>query len=272
MAYSQIPTRSSTDPNASADINQLQDNIDIISPESSTLATNRTILDTDSDNTIFFTTGSGSTRTITLPAAANNIDREITVLKVDAGTTAGLISGTINGLSNYALYRQWAGVTLKSNGTDWYSIRNIGINLFDDTDSTIRSQATPVAGTWYQPSGSNLEITVTPGVYVLRCNFIIENNITGVGQGAMQAQLDTDTVTPGGFLIDTLYQAGAMIVGANITQSISMQIITNPTQFNTSTTIRPSVRVINWASTPTFGTLYMRNDVGVAKISAERVG
>lgn len=85
-----------------------------------------TILDGDGYTTIFVTTGS-STRTITLPAAANNVGRSITIKKVDNGTgkvtLARTGADTIDGSTGFSIgvgaVNQYHYITLVSDGTIW---------------------------------------------------------------------------------------------------------------------------------------------------------
>lgn len=77
-----------------------------------------TITDTDGFDGIDMTTGS-SDRTVTLPAAANNTGRTLTIRKIDSGTGQLVISGTINGFANINYAYQYDGGTIISNGTVW---------------------------------------------------------------------------------------------------------------------------------------------------------
>jgi hypothetical protein len=88
---------------------------------------NYTITDTDGFDTILVTTSS-STITITLPAAANNTGRELTIKKADSGsgkitiTRAG--SDTIDGYTTTDIgdgaANQYSYLSLISDGTNWY--------------------------------------------------------------------------------------------------------------------------------------------------------
>lgn len=76
------------------------------------------ITDTDGFSTISMTTA-GTNRAVTLPAAANNTRRMITVKKVDTGTGLCTVTGTINGVSNFILADQDDFVSVVSNGTNY---------------------------------------------------------------------------------------------------------------------------------------------------------
>lgn len=84
-----------------------------------------TVLDTDGYRHIDVTTGS-TTRTITLPTAADNTDRLITVMKADTGTGFVTVDGegaeTINGKTTYQLFGQYDSVTLRCTGSAWLVI------------------------------------------------------------------------------------------------------------------------------------------------------
>lgn len=77
-----------------------------------------TITDSDNIGTVSMTTSS-TNRAVTLPTAANNTNRIISVKKVDTGTGKCTVTGTVNGVSNFVLVDQDDFVTVQSNGTDW---------------------------------------------------------------------------------------------------------------------------------------------------------
>jgi hypothetical protein len=83
---------------------------------------NYTILDNDGYRHILVTTGA-SNRTITLPTAADNTDRMITIKKVDSGVGIVIIDGegaeTIDGATTYTLDTQYQQLTIVCNGTSW---------------------------------------------------------------------------------------------------------------------------------------------------------
>jgi hypothetical protein len=195
MAYVQIPGRDENDPNASADINQLNDNIEALkggtpatAPTTTIedLATDKlaiadiddtpaddadtavsskwiydniskafkvktssaksgdyTITDTDGIETILMTTGA-SNRTVDLPTAADNTDRELTLLKVDSGAGYLIIDGEGGETIDFAGVAQTTitvelqdkGIRIKCNGTSWQILDVIGAEI-DDISGTL---------------------------------------------------------------------------------------------------------------------------------------
>lgn len=81
------------------------------------------VTDTDNVSLVLMTTA-GTNRTVTLPTAADNTHRVITVKKVDSGTGQTIIDGegaeTIDGAANVKLYKQYESVTLVCDGTAWH--------------------------------------------------------------------------------------------------------------------------------------------------------
>lgn len=86
-----------------------------------------TVTDTDTIGTIFVTTGA-PTPTITLPAAANNVNRIITIKKIDSGVGMAIVSGSgpdfVSG--TIQLYDQNESIQLQSDGTNWLVIASAG--------------------------------------------------------------------------------------------------------------------------------------------------
>src|SRR5690606_16681057 len=80
---------------------------------------NFTITDNDNVRTVGMTTGA-STYTVTLPSAANNTDRIITVTKVDSYT--GGYCAVTDGSSTWKLPGRGDAVTWQSDGTNWQII------------------------------------------------------------------------------------------------------------------------------------------------------
>lgn len=89
------------------------------------------VTDTDGYRHIHFTTAN-SDRTCTLPTAADNTDRIITVRKVDSGTGNVTVKGeaagekidSISGTTGILLDAQYMQITLVSDGTQWWTIAN----------------------------------------------------------------------------------------------------------------------------------------------------
>jgi hypothetical protein len=114
------------------DINQIQKKDWF---KSYSITANYTIADNDNIKTIYVTT-STNTITVTLPTAANNLDRVIEIIKIDSAfdkTGAGskiIIDGesgeTINGQTTIEIEVQYCGLRIKCDGTGWYIIDELG--------------------------------------------------------------------------------------------------------------------------------------------------
>lgn len=131
----------------------------------STKSADYTITDTDGIETILMTTG-GTNRTVTLPTAADNVNRVITVKKVDSGTGFVTVDGEgaelINGVATFPMYFRWDWIKIFCDGTSWYTIAK--------QDSTPWTSVSLTYGTTNQPTnqtakyrrvGSNLEVQGT---------------------------------------------------------------------------------------------------------------
>lgn len=77
---------------------------------------NYVITDTDGVGTVLINTAGVA---ITLPAAANNTGRELTIIKNVSTNTASQITGTINGVSNPDLDFYHEAITITSDGSSW---------------------------------------------------------------------------------------------------------------------------------------------------------
>lgn len=84
-----------------------------------------TVLDSDGYKRILVSTGA-TDRTITLPTAADNEGREITIIKTDSGAGNLIVDGEgaelINARASTELFGQYAKVTLFCDGTKWYTL------------------------------------------------------------------------------------------------------------------------------------------------------
>lgn len=128
MAYSAVPTRSSSDPNSAADVNQLQENItrtrnDWIGTVYAITA-NYTITDTDGYGKIFVNSTGGDI-TVTLPTLADNLNRTITIVCTHQGgkiTIDGEGGETLNGQNEYYLMGQYDRITVIAQSSEWYVI------------------------------------------------------------------------------------------------------------------------------------------------------
>jgi len=79
---------------------------------------NYTILDNDYYSIVEVTTGD-TDRIITLPSLANNLKREISIIKIDRGTGVVTATGTINGQTNVILPRINSKIALYGNSSEW---------------------------------------------------------------------------------------------------------------------------------------------------------
>lgn len=103
-----------------------------------------TITDTDAIRTVLMTTA-GTNRTVTLPTAADNTNRIITVKKVDSGAGYVIIDGegteTIDGAPVAVIALIYGEITLQCDGSNWHTISksNFETDLLGDVSSTLRS-------------------------------------------------------------------------------------------------------------------------------------
>lgn len=95
----------------------------IVKTLSSAKSADYTVLDDDGVSSIFMTTSS-TDRTVTLPTAADNTGRIITVKKVDSGSGSVTLDGesteTIDGATTKTIYAQYDSITVKCDGTAWF--------------------------------------------------------------------------------------------------------------------------------------------------------
>lgn len=242
--------------------------------KSHSVSANYTFTDVDKIKTLFVTTSTG-TITVTLPGA-DNLDRVIEIMKIDSGSGKITVDGegaeTINGTIQFTIFEKYTGIRIKSNGTNWIIVNIIGKIQQSITDNVIRSQALPVAATWYQPAGANLSLTIEPGIYIFGSNILLHGYLSSAGAAATQIQLDTDIVSPfGAGLLDTGFQTNVNDFGSKAFNANTSSIITNKIIIAATSTVRISVRYYIWSGAPTLGTLYLRNDILTGRLTAERI-
>lgn len=93
-----------------------------------TITANYTILTNDGYSTIL-ADATGGAVLVSLPSAAANTGREITVKKIDSSANEVIVdSGTIDGKSSRSLTAQYEWVRLVSDGTVWFEIAASGSN------------------------------------------------------------------------------------------------------------------------------------------------
>ena len=124
-----------------------------------------TVTDTDGYRHIHVTT-STTDRTITLPTAADNTDRMLSVLKVDSDSGTVTIDGegaeTINGASNFILTSINDKATIVCDGSGWYVVSSelagtytpTASNLANITSSSVQSHMYSRVGRIVTVSGS----------------------------------------------------------------------------------------------------------------------
>lgn len=115
------------------------------------------ITTTDGYETILVTTGA-SNRTVTLPLAADNDGRKITIKKVDSGVGTLILDGngaeTIDGATTYTLTSRNQQLTVVCNGTSWSIISG----KFADSNNTgsVTTSAQTFSGVKTFSNGINL--------------------------------------------------------------------------------------------------------------------
>ena len=119
------------------DIPQIIHRLNKLSKASIAKSVDYLILDNDKFSLIRMTTGSGTDKTVTLPTAADNKDREISLIKADSGSNYAILDGegaeTIDYLgiqqTTITIELQGRGIVVKSNGTSWDVIEVIGAKI-----------------------------------------------------------------------------------------------------------------------------------------------
>jgi len=127
MTWPTIPNTFS--PNTKAVSSQVNANFtalkDAISSYVQKTNTDYTITDIDGYRVILVSTGNTG-RTITLPTAADNAQRIITIKKIDSGTGTVTIDGegaeTIDGATTFVIDKRYDSVTIQCDGSAWYAI------------------------------------------------------------------------------------------------------------------------------------------------------
>ena len=210
-----------------------------------------TILDTDGFQTILVTTGA-STRTMTLPLAANNVGRVITFKKVDSG--AGKItivrsgSNTIDGYTTTDIgtgsINQYAYLTVFSDGTNWSVVGCGGevLESFNDTSTSASGTgAWAVVGSIVLPAG---EFDVIGTVVLIR-NAATFSSIDS--QAAISAQ--TGSTAPSEALVKTvgIYQLGSQLnTFTNLTMPTpNVRVINDGTNLTVAGTQTSAVQTVN---------------------------
>lgn len=201
-----------------------------------------TITDTDGIETVLVTTGS-TTRTITLPTAADNAYRKIIVKKVDSGTGLVTIDGegseTIDGATTVSLGYQYGFAELVCDGTSWHLVNLMECGNYTASTSSLSNldAATFSAGSFMrimnrvQISGlisvdataaSSFSFDMSLPTFVTN-NFTSANLASGNFQGAgaavmgrIESKSSSTLVTFNGFASDTAANAQRFNLLVNI--------------------------------------------------------
>lgn len=121
MSYSALPTRTSADPNSSADVNTLQANISTCHCNHVIKTADYVITDTDDYNLILVNSTAGNV-TITLPTLADNQNRRIKIVSSHAGgkiTIDGEGAETLNGVTAFYLQGQYDHIEVAGCTNEW---------------------------------------------------------------------------------------------------------------------------------------------------------
>jgi len=110
------------------DIRTLKEDVAGIGGSSYATSSDYTILDDDGYDMILVTTGA-ATKTITLPTAADNVDRVIEIMKVDDGAGKVTVDGegaeTVGGFATIDALYEYTGYYLRCDGSNWIVIQYI---------------------------------------------------------------------------------------------------------------------------------------------------
>ena len=115
---------------------------------------NYTVQDDDGFRLIRVTTGA-SDRTITLPTAADNVDRILHILKDDSGAGLVIVDGEsaerIDGAMDITIVNRYDSVTLYCDGADWFVLNNISAFSRTQKDSTDAAAAQIILTSIHSP-------------------------------------------------------------------------------------------------------------------------
>jgi hypothetical protein len=147
--------------------------------------------------------------TITLPDPTANKDVEFLIHKIDSSTNKVIFSGTISGMTDVKLFKQYDDIRIKSNGTSWLKIgklnstnectadprgvttpRYFGEEILDTTHNITYSSTGLTTADWIQTSITAKNAAVASGLSG-DTNFIKGGSGDGAGAGG-----DID-LTPG---------------------------------------------------------------------------
>lgn len=203
-----------------------------------TLSADYPILDNDGYDVIFMTTGA-STRTVTLPVAANNSGRVITIMKADSG--AGKITVSRGSSDNIDAYtttdigtgaaNQYAWIQVCSDGLNWYVI-GCGGEVIEGTGTSGTTGVTT--------AGNQDSIALASGEWDVTANFIARpNTATGISSSDLEWAISLNSasftgctfgsgnytaidITAGG---TTVWRNGSLYRRVNLTAAQSVYLV-----------------------------------------------
>ena len=122
---------------------------------------NYTVQDDDGFRLIRVTTGA-SDRTITLPTAADNVDRILHILKDDSGAGLVIVDGEsaerIDGAMDITIVNRYDSVTLYCDGADWFVLNNISAFSRTLVDGIDAAAANKTLTSIHSPGDANYTI------------------------------------------------------------------------------------------------------------------
>lgn len=236
------------------------------------LSANYTVLDNDGYRHIQVSTGA-SNRTITLPTAADNGDRMITIVKTDSGVGTVIVDGegaeTIDGATTITISAQYASVTLVCNGTAWLSTNPQGGLIKGNAAGT--AIGTGFIGEQKRAVVSSPSNFAATGTYGDATSITLETGVWDISL-VLYAQANGATVT--------LVQAGVSTTSGNsatgLTFGDNASVSLPPTSTSDTNISIPQYRVLVTAASTVYY-LKVRADYTVAtpryqaRISAVRV-
>jgi hypothetical protein len=202
---------------------------------------NYSITDTDGYDTILVSTGA-SQRTITLPAAATNNGRKLTIKKTDSGVGTILIdtpgSETIDGASQNSITQRYAFVVLECDGSNW-QVTAVGGDYLEGI-------ATAVAGGADNVGKAVSSVSLTEGLWLVDAQVqYVSNNTTATAN--VNSGIDISSTANSGAGTSAYSQIGLQLIAANNGVSLGIAIIpgvkirvTSPTTYYLNATARYS--------------------------------
>ena len=192
------------------------------------------ITDTDKVRTVLHTTGA-SDFDVTLPTAADNTNRIVTLKKVDSGAgivtlksdAAGETIDGVSGTTGVLLSYQYDIITVQSDGSDWHTLNFAATPIGPERAST-------TVGSSY--SGRNtaaltdtlatlLSVALTPGTY------IVSGTIEGYHQDAALKEIKF------GWYINDVLVSLQPTTSSEQNQAIEITLPTIPVKINTATNV-----------------------------------